>query len=115
MTNTAANVAAYRVSLHRSLQGGPWGEAAAVAVLLDFEPIAGDERFGQYVNRSGVDWASVLDENWSTGERFLIASAAGLWTGTAHGADVSAMSRLSDDFHRVWQAMITAARTGETP
>lgn len=109
-------VAALREDLTRSLLGGPWGEAAAVVVLLDFKPIAGDRRFTRHVSRSGADWRALTnDVTWSTGERFLIATAAGLWSGRAYGADVYWVPFLGDDFFAVWQAMVTASRTGKAP
>jgi hypothetical protein len=109
-------VAALRENLARSLQGGPWGEAAAVAVLLDFKPIAGNPRFAQHVSRNGAGWHALTgDLTWSTAERFLIATAAGLWGGQAYGADVYWVRFLPEDFYAVWQAMITASRTGVLP
>lgn len=55
-----------------------WGEAAAVAVLLGFGPVAGHPRFARYAGRSGINWPEALrDRSWSEGERFLIATAAG--------------------------------------
>ncbi len=108
-------VAALREDLTRSLLGGPWGEAAAVVVLLDFKPIAGNPRFARHADRGGVHWDAVLAENWSASERFLIATAAGLWGGRAYGADVSWVPFLGDDFFAVWQAMVTASRTGKAP
>ena len=111
-----ADLRVVREDLRRSLASGPWGEAAAVVVLLDFERLSGDPRFARHVNASGVNWRALVDDvTWSSGERFLIATAAGLWTGVAHGADVSMVSRLSDDFYRVWQAIVTAAWTGVAP
>ena len=111
-----ADVIALREDLHRSLLGGPWGEAAAVTVLLAFEPIASRWEFARHVTRSGVHWAEARDEPaWSDGERFLIATAAGLWTGRPHGADVSRVSWLDDRFYACWLAMVTASRTGKVP
>ena len=110
------SVAVLREDLARSLMGGPWGEAAAVVVLLDFKPIAGDCRFARHVSRSGADWRALTgDPTWSTGERFLIATAAGLWSGLAYGADVYRVPFLDDNFYAVWQAMVTASRTGVLP
>lgn len=111
----AAIVAALRAELARSLTGGPWGEAAAVVSLLDFEPIAGHPRFARYASRSGVDWGDALkDRTWLTGERFLIATAAALWSGRPSGADLSRVPFLTDDFYAAWLAMVTASRTGKT-
>jgi hypothetical protein len=113
---TDDGIATLREDLARSLAGGPWGEAAAVTVLLSFEPIAGHERFGRYVDRGGADWTAMLkDRAWPTEERFLIATAAGLWTGRPCGADVCRAPFLSDDFYATWLAMVTASRTGKVP
>lgn len=115
---TDDGVAALREDLARSLTGGPWGEAAAVAVLLDFTPIAGNPKFIQHISRGGVGWTAALtEENWSEGERFLIATAASLWSGRgrAYGADVGQIPFLDDDFYGVWLAMVTASRTGKVP
>jgi hypothetical protein len=109
-----ADITALREDLARSLAGGQWGEAAAVAVLLGFQPIAGHERFGRYVDRGGVDWTAMLkDRAWSTQERFLIATAAGLWSGRDPKADISRVPFLSDGFYETWLAMVTASRTGK--
>jgi len=111
-----ADVAALHDDLTRSLLGGPWGEAAAVAVLLAFDPIAGRREFTRHATAGGVHWDKVLaDPCWSTGQRFLIATAAGLWTGRAHGADVCRVPFLDDEFYAVWLAMVTASRTGKVP
>ncbi|MGA2830121.1 MAG: hypothetical protein ABSF03_28885 [Streptosporangiaceae bacterium] len=115
MPAPADTVAGLRGELARSLTGGPWGEAAAVASLLNFEPIAGHPRFARYVDRGGIDWDNALkDRTWSTGERFLIATAAALWSGHPSGADLSRVPFLTDDFYAAWLAMITASRTGKT-
>lgn len=109
-------IATLREDLTRSLTGGPWGEAAAVAVLLGFEPVAGHPRFSRYVGPAGVNWPEALrDRTWSEGERFLIATAAGLWTGRPCGADVCRVPFLDDGFYVIWLAMVTAARTGKVP
>ena len=111
-----ADVAALRRECINVTQIEPWGEAAAVAVLLGFEPVAADKRFAAHVDRDGINWDAVLaDETWSTGERFLIATAAGLWSGRPHGADVCRSAFLDDDFYEVWLAMVTASRTGKVP
>jgi hypothetical protein len=113
---TEADVAALRDDLTRQCAASRWGEAAAVAVLLGFEPVARHPRFPRYVDRRGVDWTSALkDKTWSDGERFLIATAGGLWSGRAHGADVCRVPFLSDDFYEAWLAMVTASRTGKVP
>lgn len=93
----------------------PWGEAAAVAVLLGFAPIASRREFARHVSRGGVGWDAVLKEDWSDGERFLIATAAGLWGGRPYGADVYFAPLLDDRFYEAWQAMVTARATGKVP
>lgn len=111
-----ADVAALRQQYTRASARERWGEAAAVAVLLKFEPIAADDRFAVHVTRSGVDWDDLLaDQTWSLTERFLIATAAGLWTGRCTQADISRVAFLDDTFFAAWAAMITAARTGCIP
>jgi hypothetical protein len=114
MTN--ANVEELRDYLARQCAASRWGEAAAVAVLLGFEPVAGHSRFGRYVDRSGVDWPAMLkDRCWSEHQRFLIATAAGLWTGNPHGADVCKVPFMGDGFYEAWLAMVVASRTGKVP
>lgn len=111
-----ADVAALRAKYETACALEPWGEAAAVTVLLAFEPIASRREFARHVTRSGVHWDKARDEPaWSDGERFLIASAAGLWTGRAHGADVCRVPFLDDAFYAAWLAMVTASRTGKVP
>jgi hypothetical protein len=111
-----ADVAALRDLLTLQCSANPWGEAAAVAVLLGFEPIAAHPRFARYAGPAGINWPeAVRDRTWSEGERFLIATAAALWTGRACGADVCRVPFLSDDFYEAWLAMVTASRTGEVP
>jgi hypothetical protein len=68
------------------------------------------------VDRSGVNWDAVLaDRSWSTGERFLLATAGALWNGRNVKADVAQVAYLDDTFFTVWLAMIAAARTGRVP
>jgi hypothetical protein len=112
-----ADVAALRAEYEAACARERWGEAAAVAVLLSFEPVAGRREFARYVTRSGVNWAEALrDRTWSAGERLLIATAAALWTGRAqHAADISRVPYLDDEFNEVWLAMVTASRTGKVP
>jgi hypothetical protein len=110
-----ADVQALRDDLARQCSANRWGEAAAVVVLLGCREIAWQSRFARHVSRSGVDWTALLAENWSEGERFLIATAAGLWTGRAYGADVARVPFLSDGFYEAWLAMVTASRTGKAP
>jgi hypothetical protein len=95
---------------------GPWGEAAAVAVLLGFGPIAARPEFTRHVTMGGVGWDKVLAEPaWWPEARFLIATAAGLWTGRPYGADVCRVAALDDSELAVWQAMVTARLTGKVP
>jgi hypothetical protein len=109
-----AGVTALRDDLARQCSASRWGEAAAVVVLLSFEPVAGDRRFARHAAKTGIDWTAVLkDKGWSPSERFLIATAAGLWTGRAHGADVYRVPFLGDGYYAVWLAMVTASRTGK--
>jgi hypothetical protein len=92
------------------------GEAAAVAVLLGFEPVASQDRLAAHASRDGINWEAVLaDETWSTGERFLIATAAGLWSGRRTMVDISRVTHLDDAFLQAWQDMITAALTATFP
>jgi hypothetical protein len=85
-------------------------------VLLRFGPIAADERLARHVDLGGVDWDAVLaDRSWSPAERFLLATAAGLWTGRRTHADISRVAFLDDVFFAAWQDMVTAARTGRVP
>ena len=94
----------------------PWGEAAAVAVLLAFGPVAARPEFARHVTRGGVHWDKVLAEPaWWPEARFLIATAAGLWTGQPYGADVCRVTRLDDSELAAWQAMVTARLTGKVP
>lgn len=93
-----------------------WGEAAAAAVLLGFEPVAAHPRFARYAGPAGFNWAEALrDRSWSEGERFLIGTAAALWTGRPCGADVCRVPFLDDEFYAVWLAMVEASRTGKVP
>ena len=111
-----ADVAALRVEYEAACDRERWGEAAAVAVLLGFEPVAGHPRFARYTGPAGINWPEMLrDRTWSEGERFLIATAAGLWTGRPCGADVCRVPFLDDQFYDVWLAMVTASRTGKVP
>ena len=57
-----ADVAALRAKYMTACAIEPWGEAAAVAVLLAFEPIASRREFARHVTRSGVHWDPVLAE-----------------------------------------------------
>ncbi len=109
-----ADVAALREAYTRQDAGS--GEHAAVAVLLGFARIAGDERFGRRARRSGVDWVAVLaDRTWSPAERFVVATAAGLWSGRRTEVDISRVAFLDEGFYAVWLAMLAARRTGRVP
>lgn len=109
-------VADLRADYARQCAASPWGEAAAVCVLLGFAPVAGHPRFARYADRRGVDFTAALkDRTWSSGERFLIATAAGLWSGRDPHADISRIPYLDDDFYEAWLAMVTASRTGRAP
>lgn len=111
-----ADVKALRTRFVAACALEPWGEAAAVAVLLAFEPVAGRREFARHVSMGGVGWDKVLAEPvWSGGERWLIAAAAGLWTGRPHGADVSRIPYLTDEIYEAWLAMVTARVTGKVP
>jgi hypothetical protein len=111
-----ADVAYPRQEYTRQSAGQPWGEAAAVAVLLGFKPVAADKRLARHVGRDGVRWDALLaDRTWSSGERFLIQTAAGLWKGRRSQADIGQVAFLDDAFFTVWLAMIAAARTGRVP
>jgi hypothetical protein len=95
----------------------PWGEAAAVAVLLRFGRLSTDRRFSGRVDEEGVDWDAVLaDGTWSETEWFMLASAAGLWMGRRSAkVGISDVGSLDDEFFGVWDDMITAYRTGRIP
>jgi hypothetical protein len=109
-------VEALRERLARESSRNRWGEAAAVAVLLGFEPIAGQARLTVHADADGIDWEAVLaDETWSPSERFLIGTAAGLWSGRRTMIDISRVPFLDDAFLQTWQDMITAALTGHVP
>jgi hypothetical protein len=111
-----ASVAALRQEYIRKSGRSRWGEAAAVAVLLGFEPIAADPRFARHVRREGIDWDRLLGvRSWSPAERFLIATAAGLWKGSRTDVDISRVAYLDDDFLATWTAMIQAALHGHVP
>ena len=111
---TAADVTALRAKYTAACALEPWGEAAAVAVLLGHEPIASRPEFARHVTMSGVNWAKVLAEAaWWPEARFLIATAAGLWTGRRQLADISRIPFLDDGELATWQAMVTARMTGK--
>jgi hypothetical protein len=111
-----ADVAALRREYILGTAREPWGEAAAVAVLLGFEPVAADKRFAAHARRDGVGWDAVLaDETWSSGERFLIATAAGAWNGRRTMVDISRVAWLDDRFLQTWLAIIQARIDGRVP
>jgi hypothetical protein len=112
----SADVTALRAKYVTACATAPWGEAAAVAVLLGYGPVASRPEFARHVTMSGVHWDKVLAEAaWWPEARFLIATAAGLRTGEPHGADVCRVASLDDHEAAVWQAMITARLTGKVP
>jgi hypothetical protein len=110
-----ANVAALRHKYVLATSRDRWGEAAAVAVLLGFEPIAADPRFARHVTRDGIAWDALLAESWSSTEQFFIGTAAGIWSGSRTLVDISRITRLGDEFFGAWTAMITAMDTGRVP
>ena len=110
-----ASVAALRRKYVQATSKDRWGEAAAVAVLLGFEPIAADPRFGRHVTRDGISWDALLAESWSPAEQLLIGTAAGIWSGSRTLVDISRVTRLGDEFFAAWTAMITAMDTGHVP
>ena len=113
---TRRDVAALRQNYIHVTQIEPWGEAAAVAVLLGFEQVAADKRFYAHVDPDGVDFDAVLaDKTWSSGERFLIATAAGAWHGRRTLIDISRVAWLDDTFLTAWLAIIHARINGRVP
>jgi len=91
------------------------GQHAAVAVLLGYEPVAAAAKFHRHVNGRGVDWDGVLGETWPAGERLLVATAAGLWSGRRTTVDISRAGFVDDGQYAVWAAMLAAHRTGQVP
>ncbi len=91
------------------------GEHAAVAVLLAHEPVAAAAKFARHAGSRGVDWDAVLAETWSPGERLLVATAAGLWSGRRTPVDISRAAFPDDTQYRVWRAMRPAHRAGRVP
>ncbi len=111
-----ADVVTLRAEYEAACSRERWGEAAAAAVLLGFEPVASRPEFARHVTMGGVGWDKVLAEAaWWPEARFLIATAAGLWTGQPHGADVCKAAFLDDDECKVRLAMVTARLTGKVP
>src|SRR5260370_12675006 len=55
-----ADVAALRAEYVTACALEPWGEAAAVAALLAYEPVASRPEFARHVTRGGRHWAKVL-------------------------------------------------------
>jgi hypothetical protein len=98
---------------YRSYSGS--GEHAALAVLLGHEPVAAAPKFCRHASTRGIDWDAVLAETWSPAERLLVATAAGLWSGRRTPVDISRAAFLDDGQFAVWQAMLTAHRTGQAP
>lgn len=111
---SAADVAALRAEYAAACAKQRWGEAAAVTVLLSFRPVAGHPGFLPHVSADRVDWDTVLAAPWSSGERFLVETAAALWRGRGT-ADISRAAFVDDSFFTAWLAMITAARSGRVP
>jgi hypothetical protein len=113
---TGRDVAALRQHYVSTTRREPWGEAAAVAVLLGFAPVAADKRFYAHAGRDGIDWDAVLaDETWSSGERFLIATAAGAWHGRRTLIDISRVAWLDDRFLATWLNIVRARIHGRVP
>jgi hypothetical protein len=111
-----ADVAFLHQQYIRQSSGQGWGEAAAVAVLLGFKPIAGDDRLARHADRDGVEWEAVLaDKTWSSTERLLIATAAGAWSGQRTMVDISRVAYLDDNFLRTWMDIIRARTQGHVP
>ena len=111
-----ADVSALRAKYVTACAAQPWGEAAAVAVLLGFGPVASRREFARHVTMGGVNWGKVLGEPaWSSGERFLIVTAAGLWKSSLQLIDISRVPFLDDEFYAAWLAIVTASRTGKVP
>jgi len=111
-----ADVKALRAKYVTACAAQPWGEAAAVAVLLGYGPVASRREFSRHVSMRGVGWDKMLEEAaWWPEARFLIATAAGLWTGQPYGADVCRLPSLGDAELEAWQAMVTARMTGKVP
>lgn len=105
-----ADVIALREEYRRACAREPWGEAAAVAVLLGCERLACDDRLARHAGKDGVRWEAVLAEGtWSPTERFVLATAAGLWTGRRTEVDISRLGFLDDGFYALGQAILTAA------
>jgi hypothetical protein len=111
---SAAAVARLRASYRQACSRTRWGEAAAVAVLLGFTPVGGHRLLSAHVSAEGVNWDAVLDAPWSSGERFLVESAAALWRGRGTVSLAQAAS-IDEEFFAAWQAMLTAARSGHVP
>ena len=113
---TRRDVTALRQHYVNGTRREPWGEAAAVAVLLGFDQVAADKRFYVHVDPDGVDFDAVLaDKTWSSGERFLIATAAGAWHGRRTLIDISRVAWLDDTFLTAWLAIIHARINGRVP
>jgi hypothetical protein len=113
---SSIDIAAIRQEYWQACARERWGEAAVVAVLLGNERFAADERLYRHASKDGVRWDQALAEaTWSSSEYFILATAAGLWTGRRTQIDISYASFLDDNFYALWQAMLTAARTGHVP
>ncbi len=110
---SAADVAALRERLTKHCAGS--GEHAALAVFLSYQVIAARGEFDRHVNADGVDWAAVLAGPWPATELFLIESAYGLWSGRRIETGLWRAGVPGGAQHLLWQAMLTAYRTGRVP
>ncbi len=91
------------------------GEHAALAVFLGYTVISGRGEFHGHVDADGVDWAAVLAGPWSSTELFLIETAYGLWSGRRIEIDLWRAGVLDGAQSLLWQAMLTAYRSGRVP
>jgi len=110
---SAAGVAALRERLTRRDAGS--GEHAALAVFLGYAVITARGEFHGHVDADGVDWAAVLAGPWSSTELFLIETAHGLWSGRRIEIDLWRAGVPGDAQYLLWQAMLTARRSGRVP
>uniref|UniRef100_UPI003F496D92 hypothetical protein n=1 Tax=Nonomuraea sp. CA-251285 TaxID=3240002 RepID=UPI003F496D92 len=106
-------LAAFHAECVQSAELGGSGEHAAIAVLLA-HPAAHNPRFVRHVDRSGIDWSDVLDEDWSETQDFLLRVAAGLW-GYGAKVDMKWVAWLDEDQYKLFQDMLQARLTGRVP
>ena len=91
------------------------GGFAALAVLLAYAPIAQQPMFTRHL-AEGADFPAILadetPEPWSTGQAFLIRSAAALFNNLRgeFAVNLGQLELLTEDEARVWDAMIAAHR-----